>query len=115
VRKALIAGLAAVAAVLIVPSVAQASADSCFVKGDNVACTANTSEEKVTFARVKMGVLTRGAWAIHCSKGSHEFTDTGRLHQGEAYIIPIQFNAPNCTLLAAGLSKSRARVRVVLL
>jgi hypothetical protein len=97
------------------PSAAQASADSCFVKGDNVACIANTSEEKVTFARVKMGMLTRGAWAIHCSKGLHEFTDSGRLHQGEAYIIPIQFNAPDCTLLAAGLSKSRARVRVVLL
>jgi hypothetical protein len=115
VRKALIAGLAAVAAALIIPSAAQASADSCFVRGDNVACTAITSEEKVTFARVKMGVLTRGAWAIHCTKGIHEFTDTGRLHRGEAYIIPIQFNAPDCTLLAVGLSEKRARVRVVLL
>jgi hypothetical protein len=114
VKNLLIAGLAALAAALIIPSAAQASADACFVRGDNVACTATTSEEKVTFARVKMGVLTRGAWAIICTKGSHEFTDSGRLHRGEGYVIPIQFNAPDCSLVAVGFSKSRARVRVAL-
>ncbi len=114
-KNLLIAGLAALAAALIIPSAAQASADSCFVRGDNVSCTANTSEDKVTFARVKMGVLTRGAWAIHCNKGSHQFADSGRLHRGEAFVIPIRLTRPECTLAAVGLSESRARVRVVLL
>jgi hypothetical protein len=114
VKKVLIAGLAALAAALIIPTAAQASADACFVRGDDVSCTANTSEDKVTFARVKMGVLTRGAWAILCTKGSHEFADTGRLHRGEGFVIPIRLNRPECTLAAIGFSESRARVRVVL-
>jgi hypothetical protein len=114
VKNLLIAGLAALAAALIIPSAAQASADSCFVRGDDVSCTANTSGDRVSFARVKMGVLTRGAWAILCTKGSHEFADSGRLHRGEAFVIPLRLNRPDCTLAAVGFSKSRARVRVVL-
>jgi hypothetical protein len=114
VKKLLIAGLAALAAAVIIPSAAQASADACFVRGEDVSCTANTSEDRVTFARVKMGVLTRGAWAMLCTKGSHEFADAGRLHRGEGFVIPLRLNRPDCTLTAVGFSKSRARVRVVL-
>ena len=84
-KKMLIAGLAALAAAVIIPTAAQASADSCFVRGDGVSCTANTSGDRVSFARVKMGVLTRGSFAILCTKGSHEFADSGELHRGEGF------------------------------
>jgi hypothetical protein len=114
VKKMLIAGLAALAGALIIPAAAQASADACFVRGADVSCTAHTSEDRVSFARVKMGVMTRGDWALECTKGSHEFTDAGRLHRGEGYVIPLRLNRPDCTLAAVGFSKSRARVRVVL-
>ncbi len=113
-KKMLIAGLAALAAAVIIPTAAQASADSCFVRGDGVSCTANTSGDRVSFARVKMGVLTRGSFAILCTKGSHEFADSGELHRGEGFVIPLRLNRPDCTLTAVGRSKSRARVRVVL-
>ena len=113
-KKVLIAGLAALAAALIIPSAAQATADACFVRGEDVSCTAHTQEDRVSFARVKMGPLTRGDFALNCTKGSHEFTDAGRLHRGEGYVIPLRLNRPDCTLAAVGFSKSRARVRVVL-
>ena len=110
-KKAILAGLATVA-VLIVAAPAFASSNYCSARDR---CTTSTSGDHVSLATVRLGRATRGAFVLTCTQGSHTSTQKGRLGYGAHRLIVPEFKN-TCTLVATGKAPGpkNARVRVSL-